>query len=147
MCTTRPSGSFHWMQPRKTCPDCILQHSSDMLQRVYERRGQHNNDERIAKSAVWTYGKLMYAINGGGKRQIPNEIWSCSYYHIFARIYGWCGSFADIVMVNSTWTKGHIDQLWKTDAEIVYPPCDTERLNELPLSNRKTKVISVAQFR
>lgn len=44
-----------------------------MLQRVYERRGQHNNDERIAKSAVWTYGKLMYAINGGGKRQIPNE--------------------------------------------------------------------------
>ncbi|KAL1934894.1 hypothetical protein VTP01DRAFT_7076 [Rhizomucor pusillus] len=102
--------------------------SSDMLQRVYERRGQHNNDERIAKSAVWTYGKLIY-------------------YHIFARIYGWCGSFADIVMVNSTWTKGHIDQLWKTDAEIVYPPCDTERLNELPLSNRKTKVISVAQFR
>lgn len=50
-------------------------------------------------------------------------------------------------MVNSTWTKGHIDQLWKTKAEIVYPPCDTERLNALPLKGRKSMIVSVAQFR
>lgn len=70
-----------------------------------------------------------------------------SYYRIFAKIYGFCGSFANIVMVNSTWTKGHIDQLWHTKSEIVYPPCDTERLNALPLKGRKSMIISVAQFR
>jgi alpha-1,2-mannosyltransferase len=72
---------------------------------------------------------------------------SNSYYRLFARIYGYCGSFADIVTVNSTWTKGHIDQLWHTKAEIVYPPCDTERLNALPLKGRKLMIVSVAQFR
>ena len=66
---------------------------------------------------------------------------------MFSWVYGWCGSFAEIVMVNSSWTKGHIDQLWKTEAEIVYPPCDTERLNTLDLNNRMPKIVSVAQFR
>ncbi|KAI9007038.1 hypothetical protein CLU79DRAFT_778985 [Phycomyces nitens] len=50
-------------------------------------------------------------------------------------------------MVNSTWTKGHIDQLWNTNAQIVYPPCDTDRLNELPLQDRLPMIVSVAQFR
>lgn len=50
-------------------------------------------------------------------------------------------------MVNSTWTKGHIDTIWHTKAEIVYPPCDTERLNELSLKGRKPMIVSVAQFR
>ncbi|KAG2225030.1 hypothetical protein INT45_003230 [Circinella minor] len=102
--------------------------SSDMLQRVYERRRQYNNDSQLATSAIWTSGKLIY-------------------YHMFSWVYGWCGSFAEIVMVNSSWTKGHIDQLWKTEAEIVYPPCDTERLNVLDLNNRMPKIVSVAQFR
>jgi alpha-1,2-mannosyltransferase len=69
------------------------------------------------------------------------------YYRMFAKAYSFCGSFAEVVMVNSTWTKGHIDQLWHADADIVYPPCDTERLNELPLTNRKAMIVSVAQFR
>lgn len=50
-------------------------------------------------------------------------------------------------MVNSTWTKGHIDELWHTKADIVYPPCDTERLAGLPLTGRKPLIVSVAQFR
>lgn len=50
-------------------------------------------------------------------------------------------------MVNSSWTKGHIDSLWRTDADIVYPPCDTDRLNEYSLEGRKQKIVSVAQFR
>lgn len=66
---------------------------------------------------------------------------------MFAKAYSFCGSFAEVVMVNSTWTKGHIDQLWHTEADIVYPPCDTERLNELPLEGRRAMIVSVAQFR
>ncbi|GAA5801088.1 hypothetical protein HPULCUR_006530 [Helicostylum pulchrum] len=102
--------------------------SSDMVNRVYERRAAHNNDARLASSAIWSTGKLIY-------------------YRIFAKVYGFCGSFADIVMVNSSWTKGHIDELWHTKSEIVYPPCDTERLNVLPLTGRKRMIVSVAQFR
>lgn len=71
----------------------------------------------------------------------------CSYYRIFAKVYGFCGSFAEVVIVNSTWTKGHIDTIWHTKSEIVYPPCDTERLNELTLKGRKPIIVSVAQFR
>ena len=70
-----------------------------------------------------------------------------SYYRLFAKIYGFCGSFAQVVIVNSTWTKGHIDTIWHTKSEIVYPPCDTERLNVLPLKGRKDMIVSVAQFR
>ncbi|CEP17391.1 hypothetical protein [Parasitella parasitica] len=102
--------------------------SSDMLNRVYERKAAHNNDAKLASSAIWSTGKLIY-------------------YQIFAKIYGFCGSFANIVMVNSSWTKGHIDQLWHTKSAIVYPPCDTERLNALPLKGRKDIIVSVAQFR
>lgn len=72
---------------------------------------------------------------------------SNSYYRIFAKVYGFCGSYAAVVMVNSTWTKGHIDELWHTKSEIVYPPCDTERLNVLTLKGRKPMIVSVAQFR
>lgn len=70
-----------------------------------------------------------------------------SYYRAFAKIYGYCGNFADIVMVNSTWTKGHIESLWNRDADIVYPPCDTERFSELPIENRERYIASLAQFR
>ncbi|KAI8969154.1 hypothetical protein BDF20DRAFT_147370 [Mycotypha africana] len=79
-----------------------------------------------------------------------NNITKYSYYRIFAKIYGFCGSYANIVTVNSTWTKNHIDQLWHTNAEIVYPPCDTERLNALSIEHRNHQnpfIVSVAQFR
>ncbi|MBM6387430.1 MAG: hypothetical protein JSY10_26180 [Paenibacillus sp.] len=33
--------------------------SSDMVNRVYERRAAHNNDARLASSVIWSTGKLM----------------------------------------------------------------------------------------
>ncbi|CAI2167821.1 11172_t:CDS:2 [Funneliformis geosporum] len=57
------------------------------------------------------------------------------------------GTFSDLVMVNSTWTKGHIDQLWRVNSKIVYPPCDTASLTKLPLEGRQRIIVSVAQFR
>ncbi|RUS33670.1 ALG11 protein [Jimgerdemannia flammicorona] len=102
--------------------------SSDMLKRVQERSAQHNNNPAIARNLVWSFGKLIY-------------------YRVFAKVYGLCGSFADITVVNSSWTKGHIDELWQTDATIIYPPCDTNHLNTLPLYGRERLVVSVSQFR
>ena len=66
---------------------------------------------------------------------------------MFAYLYSLVGSFADVVMVNSTWTKSHIDQLWRVNSKIVYPPCDTASLTKLPLDGRQRIIVSVAQFR
>ncbi len=35
------------------------------------------------------------------------------YYCVFALLYGLAGSCSDVVMVNSTWTLGHILALWR----------------------------------
>jgi len=65
-------------------------------------------------------------------------------------------------MVNSRWTQGHIDQLWHARynrARVVYPPCDTLTLQQLPLARAPLPaaataaaaaapvLVSVAQFR
>lgn len=43
-------------------------------------------------------------------------------------------------MVNSSWTAAHIASLWwlrgGRRAARVYPPCDTEELQRLPLDRR-----------
>lgn len=70
------------------------------------------------------------------------------YYRFFAVLYGAVGSLADVVMVNSTWTQGHILELWGAQkAEVVFPPCDTHGLTSLGVQGRKPHIISVAQFR
>jgi alpha-1,2-mannosyltransferase len=79
---------------------------------------------------------------------------------------------ASFLMVNSSWTKAHIDSILFHDngflniltylppliflrpslatlkpAEIAYPPCDTRELAELPLGGRGRIIVSLAQFR
>merc|ERR1712226_1307462 len=89
------------------------------------------NQVTIAKSTFTTYLKLLY-------------------YTVFAFTYGMIGSLADLVMVNSSWTYGHIHFLWRfarRRIKIVYPPCDTETLQNLNIHNRENVVLSVGQFR
>eukprot|EP00814_Leptocylindrus_danicus_P022052 CAMPEP_0116046454 /NCGR_PEP_ID=MMETSP0321-20121206/28280_1 /TAXON_ID=163516 /ORGANISM="Leptocylindrus danicus var. danicus, Strain B650" /LENGTH=235 /DNA_ID=CAMNT_0003528095 /DNA_START=176 /DNA_END=883 /DNA_ORIENTATION=+ len=52
-------------------------------------------------------------------------------------------------MVNSTWTNNHIRYLWRfaKKTDIVYPPCDTQSLEDLPLNGREEVIISIGQFR
>jgi len=49
------------------------------------------------------------------------------YYHILTIAYKLFGSFADQVATNSSWTDGHIRELWgdKKTTKLIYPPCDT----------------------
>ena len=79
---------------------------------------------------------------------------------------------ASFLLVNSSWTKAHVDSILYHDngflniltylpplvflrsslatlkpAEIVYPPCDTRELAELPLDGRGRTIVSLAQFR
>ncbi|KAF9280632.1 asparagine-linked glycosylation protein [Mortierella alpina] len=102
--------------------------SSDMIGRVASRESGHNNASEVASSSFYTGLKLIY-------------------YRCFAVLYAVVGAFAHIVMTNSSWTKAHIDSLWKIKSTVVYPPCDTEAFKDFPLQGRERIVVSVAQFR
>ncbi|KAG0368126.1 hypothetical protein BC939DRAFT_393814 [Gamsiella multidivaricata] len=102
--------------------------SSDMIGRVASRESGHNNAAEVASSSLYTILKLVY-------------------YRCFAFLYAIIGALAHVVMVNSSWTKAHIDSLWKIKSTVVYPPCDTEAFKGFSLKDRKRIVVSVAQFR
>eukprot|EP00511_Aplanochytrium_stocchinoi_P002815 CAMPEP_0204838290 /NCGR_PEP_ID=MMETSP1346-20131115/30416_1 /ASSEMBLY_ACC=CAM_ASM_000771 /TAXON_ID=215587 /ORGANISM="Aplanochytrium stocchinoi, Strain GSBS06" /LENGTH=192 /DNA_ID=CAMNT_0051974219 /DNA_START=483 /DNA_END=1058 /DNA_ORIENTATION=- len=104
--------------------------STDMLQRVYERRPAYNNDELVSNSQVTSRIKYMY-------------------YVAFSLLYRLVGGFAELVMVNSSWTKMHIDSLWKVKSHIVYPPCDVAEFSDFITkpSDRKNIIVSLGQFR
>ncbi|CAL1267353.1 unnamed protein product [Larinioides sclopetarius] len=73
------------------------------------------------------------------------------YYQVFAFCYGLVGKQADVIMVNSTWTRNHILELWQKPqfTFTVYPPCDVSEFNCIPLEihDGKTRILSIAQFR
>lgn len=128
--------------------------SSDMLQRVRDQRPTHHSSTTISGNISISSVKLFY-------------------YKMFAHAYTFVGSFADTVMVNSSWTENHFSQLWKLDkvqntSEAcssdstqnltsrgkhllkVFPPCNTQHLREIPLGvelSRRRIILSVGQFR
>ncbi|TPX70568.1 GDP-Man:Man3GlcNAc2-PP-dolichol alpha-1,2-mannosyltransferase [Spizellomyces sp. 'palustris'] len=104
--------------------------SADMLGKVVSGVTDFNNSSMVARSSVLTRGKVWY-------------------YRLFAWLYGNVGRTADVVMVNSTWTLGHINSIWKIPGRtaVVYPPCNTESLQSFSVENREPWIISVAQFR
>lgn len=77
------------------------------------------------------------------------------YYYLFSIAYGLCGSMADLVMVNSTWTYNHIHRLWRFRSrkqqpiQIVYPPCrvPSETSNAETNHKRTNTILSIGQFR
>ncbi|XP_058793185.1 GDP-Man:Man(3)GlcNAc(2)-PP-Dol alpha-1,2-mannosyltransferase-like [Phymastichus coffea] len=109
--------------------------STDMLNCVSERITAVNNRHVIARNPLFTVLKL-------------------GYYKGIAFLYGLTGRTADIVMVNSSWTKDHINFIWNCPkrTHLLYPPCDVDKLTQLPLLNEEQKnheihIISVSQFR
>jgi alpha-1,2-mannosyltransferase len=81
------------------------------------------------------------------------------YWRLFAKLYGWVGSKIDLVMCNSSWTRGHISALWKAPssiksfAAVVWPPCaveDMESKIDVSVASEKKRenlIVYVAQFR
>lgn len=90
--------------------------STDMLSVVRERNPRFNNSDFISRNAVLSALKVLY-------------------YCCFALLYGLAGSCSDVIMVNSTWTLGHILALWRSPGRtsIVYPPCDVRAFLDVPL--------------
>ncbi|KAJ2785817.1 asparagine-linked glycosylation protein [Coemansia interrupta] len=104
--------------------------SSDMQTLVASRESGVNNSDAVASSPLLTWLKRVY-------------------YWAFAQAYAWSGSFGSTIMTNSSWTHGHIVGLFGKPrmTRVVYPPCDTESLREMPLTGRTPLVVSLAQFR
>ncbi|XP_028402331.1 GDP-Man:Man(3)GlcNAc(2)-PP-Dol alpha-1,2-mannosyltransferase-like [Dendronephthya gigantea] len=105
--------------------------STDMLSKVSDRQATYNNASFITRSPLLSRVKLLY-------------------YQLFAYTYGLAGSCGDVVMVNSSWTFGHIKTLWKKEnVVIVYPPCDTKAfLSIKKVDNNGIKsIVSIGQFR
>ena len=109
--------------------------STDMLGRVRGGVETYNNQGGVARSAWRTRAKL-------------------GYYRAFALLYGAVGGCAQAVMVNSTWTLGHVGSLWwgwggpagpgagasggrRAGARLpalVHPPCNTQALLKWPVA-------------
>ncbi|XP_059062375.1 GDP-Man:Man(3)GlcNAc(2)-PP-Dol alpha-1,2-mannosyltransferase [Achroia grisella] len=107
--------------------------TSAMMRRVQHRIVAYNNSSLIARNPLFTWIKLFY-------------------YKIFGWLYGIVGRCADIVMVNGSWTEGHIEELWDVPEKTykVYPPCEVSELKQLRSLVKDTdpiNILSVAQFR
>ncbi|XP_077559456.1 GDP-Man:Man(3)GlcNAc(2)-PP-Dol alpha-1,2-mannosyltransferase-like [Haemaphysalis longicornis] len=109
--------------------------STDMLSSVARRVEAHNNCVFISRSLLLTPVKLLY-------------------YQTLTKLYrygGWC---ADVVMVVSSWCKGHILELWQmpTRTFLVYPPCNVADFTTLPVDGKDSaggefRVLSLSLFR
>ncbi|GAA5902944.1 alpha-1,2-mannosyltransferase ALG11 [Sporobolomyces salmoneus] len=111
--------------------------STDMLERVSNRESGHTNQSLVSQSRILTTLKLIY-------------------YRLFAQTYRWSLSCADLIWVNSTWTRLHIEKLLSSSSssappvQLLYPPCDTTSLSPLPLSSpprNPFQILSLSQFR
>lgn len=89
--------------------------STDMIARVRSRANMYNNTGAVARSGALSRLKVFY-------------------YRAFAMAYGACGRCASAVAVNSSWTQAHIAALWGGEPAVVYPPCDTAALRQMPLA-------------
>ena len=116
------------------CRVCCYVHyptiSSDMLELVEQRKTSFNNRAVISKSLLLSRAKLLY-------------------YRLLATAYGAAGRASHSTMVNSSWTRAHIADIWGEVPlpHVVFPPCNTANLQAIPLAGRDQLVISLGQFR
>ena len=105
--------------------------STDMLQVVASRESTYNNAGHISRSPIFTWLKLHY-------------------YQLFAVLYGFVGRRAHVVMVNSSWTKDHIQYIWQPQSlHVVFPPCDTAAFSSVRRQPRtdQFRIVSIGQYR
>ncbi|KZV86128.1 mannosyltransferase [Exidia glandulosa HHB12029] len=147
--------SFHVVQLLGGIPVSAYVHyptiSSDMLARVASRKKWHTNTDTVASSFVLSFAKLIY-------------------YRIFALFYANALRKASFLMVNSSWTKNHVDAILastetlfgrvvsrflepigpsgpRAETRTVFPPCNTSVMARQELTDRQRLILSVQQFR
>ena len=81
-----------------------------VLCQVRTREASYNNAGFIARSAVLSFGMRYDAMRCDAMRD-DSVAGKLMYYRLFAAAYGTVGRFASVVLVNSSWTRHHIDAL------------------------------------
>jgi alpha-1,2-mannosyltransferase len=142
-----------------------------MLERVRSRRPWHTNSVVIASSSVLSYAKLGFVYPFLCITSLLMSDCTSRYYNLIMYYYSLSLRRASFLMVNSSWTKNHIDAILQhtnpfldavhlpmsffinsgnqlsKPAQIVYPPCNTREVVKFPLEGRKRVILSIAQFR
>jgi alpha-1,2-mannosyltransferase len=110
-----------------------------MINKVIERRPAYNNQGAISSSVSISLVKQLY-------------------YRLFKVAYSFVGTYASVVIVNSSWTENHIRSLWgfHCDNDVdgrklykIFPPCNSEHYQTIPIdvSRRERVILSLGQFR
>lgn len=126
--------------------------STDMLRRVKSRTLAHNNRNIVAKNPFLTWIKLTYYRLFAWVKTIlfPLLCW-CLLKFDGSQTYSLVGRSAQTIMVNSSWTEGHILSLWDCPFKThrVYPPCEVSHLRKLQHVSADDKIVimSISQFR
>ncbi|CAF2521225.1 unnamed protein product [Rotaria sp. Silwood2] len=107
--------------------------NSNIFEQINEEYKAYNNQQSIIKNSLLNKIKLVS-------------------YQIYTYVYGWCGRCSKIVYCNSSWTKKHIESIWRSYCiHLVYPPCDIKQFLEMSLINNDEQIIktivSIGQFR
>ena len=104
--------------------------STDMLEVVETGKEAFNNNQICAQNPHVRKMKLIY-------------------YKCFAWLYSFFGSYSDVILVNSSWTRNHISKIWHCEPIKVYPPCNTKEFSELRAmpDNKIKSIVSLSQFR
>lgn len=105
--------------------------STDMLRLVASGQASYNNRSGITRSRFLTNLKIRY-------------------YRLLAMLYGFVGRRSNVVMVNSSWTYGHIKDIWRSrNVSILYPPCDCKAFLDVPSKRLpdECRMVSIGQFR
>ncbi|ORY41697.1 UDP-Glycosyltransferase/glycogen phosphorylase [Rhizoclosmatium globosum] len=98
----------------------------------------------VVRGGVESFNNKGMAANSSLGRNLK-----LGYYKAFAFLYSIVGSFADVILANSSWTIGHLNNIWNLPdrTSVLYPPCDTNSLASFGLEGRQNVIVSVAQFR
>ncbi|KAI6238687.1 GDP-Man:Man(3)GlcNAc(2)-PP-Dol alpha-1,2-mannosyltransferase [Aphelenchoides fujianensis] len=109
--------------------------TTNMIARVAGREARFNNAAFIARSGFLTAAKARY-------------------YRLFAALYRLCGRCADVLVVNGSFTAGHIRELWPQEPRLCFPPVALDSFAGLRstaerrwAADRELRIVSLAQFR
>jgi hypothetical protein len=156
-------------------PTFIIQQSARtcLIACVYERHGIRMTSEYLHQPSWAWWRSCVYTF----PPFCNHAEWfaSSSYYRVFMYHYSLSLQIASFLMVNSTWTKNHVDAILRhhdslldflylttpllasrflflpnnapSQSRMVYPPCDTREMVKFSLMPRERVILSVAQFR
>lgn len=123
--------------------------STDMLERVWARRPAYISENAAGPEPKGSSSSTTgtNTPSSASARAVVNSRAKYVYYRLFSWAYLAAGRFAEVVMVNSTWTQNHIEQLWGREALVVFPPCAIDEFQAACKPKRERIIASLGQFR